>query len=434
MGEITQSARPENWGILPKLRRALLGTLAARRIVMSTRTEQTAARVEPFVESGEAFRRLGGVESVARRDRYDVVVIGGGQAGLSVGYYLRKRGLRFVILDASARVGDVWRKRWDSLRLFTPAKFDGLDGMKFPAPPNHFPTKDQMADYLEAYAARFQLPVRTGARVDRLYRRDGVFVVRAGATEVEANQVVVAMANYQSQRTPAFARDLRSDIAQVASCDYRNPDQLRDGDVLIVGAGNSGAEIAKELVRDHRVFVAGPSTGEAPFKVDSVAGRAILMRLLMRVMFHRVLTVKTPMGRKARPRIMKRGTPLIRVKSQDLAALGIERVPRMTGASQGLPLLEDGRVLNVANVVWCSGFAPGFSWIDRDDLPVLGDDGEPIHEGGVVPSAPGLYFVGLHFLYAMSSSMIHGVGRDAKRIAGAVAARSRSYELRSIAR
>src|SRR5262245_54626717 len=213
---------------------------------MSTTAQKSVAVVEPFIESGEAFRRLGGLESVAGRDHYDVIVIGGGQAGLSVGYYLRKRGLRFVILDANARVGDVWRKRWDSLRLFTYAKFDGLAGMKFPAPPNHFPTKDEMADYLEAYAARFQLPVRTGTRVDRLYRRDGVFVAVTGLVELEANQVIVAMSNWQSQRVPAFARDLRSDIAQLQSHDYRNPTQLREGGVLIVGAGNSGAEIAKD--------------------------------------------------------------------------------------------------------------------------------------------------------------------------------------------
>jgi putative flavoprotein involved in K+ transport len=250
--------------------------------------------------------------------------------------------------------------------------------------------------------------------------------------EIEANQVIVAMANYQSQRVPAFARDLRSDIAQLPSRDYRNPDQLREGGVLIVGAGNSGAEIAKELAGERPVWLAGPTTGEVPFKMDGFAARAILARLLMRVVFHRVLTIKTPMGRKARPRMMKRGTPLIRVKSRDLAALGIQRVPRVAGARQGLPALEDGRVLDVANVVWCSGFHPGFSWIDRD-LPVLGEDGEPLHEAGVVPSVPGLYFVGLHFLYAMSSSMIHGVSRDARRIAGAVAARARSYDVRTIA-
>jgi putative flavoprotein involved in K+ transport len=341
---------------------------------------------------------------------------------LSVGYHLRQRGLRFVILDGEARIGDAWRKRWDSLRLFTPAKLDGLDGMKFPAPPNSFPTKDEMADYLEAYAARFELPVRTGMRVERLQRRDGRFVVEAGGHTLEADQVVVAMSNYQHRRLPPFAAELRPDIVQIHSCDYRNPDQLRAGDVLIVGAGNSGAEIARELAsgrRVWRVWVAGPDTGEAPIRMDSVASRALLARLLMRVVFHRVLTIKTPLGRKARPKIISRGTPLIRVKTRDLVAAGVERVPRVAGAEGGWPALADGRVVEAANIIWCTGFHPGFSWID---LPIFDATGEPRHEAGVVPSAPGLYFVGLHFLYAMSSSMIHGVGRDARRIAGAVAA------------
>ena len=147
----------------------------------------------------------------------------------------------------------------------------------------------------------------------------------------------------------------------------------------------------------------------------------------------RVLTIRTPMGRKARSKFMTQGTPLIRVKSKELAALGVERVPRVAGVRDGRPVLEDGRVLDVANVVWCTGFHPGFSWIDPADLPVLGDDGEPIHDGGVVGGAPGLYFVGLHFLYAVSSTMIHGVGRDAQRIVDAIATRARAGELRAVA-
>ena len=400
---------------------------------MTTAADKSAARVEPFIESGEAFRRLGGLESPAVREHYDVVVIGGGQAGLSVGYYLRKRGLRFLILDGSKRIGDAWRKRWDSLRLFTPAKFDGLVGMKFPAPPNYFPTKDEMADYLEAYAARFELPVRTSSRVERLYRRDGRFVVKTGDLEVEANQVVVAMSNYQSHRLPAFASELRADVVQLHSCDYRNPAQLRDGPVLIVGAGNSGAEIAKELAGAHRIWMSGPTTGEVPFRVDGAPGLAFLSRLMLRFVFHRVLTIRTPMGRKVRPLFTKRGAPLIRIKSKHLTAAAVERVARVTGVRDGLPVLEDGRVLDAANVIWSTGFHPGFGWIDRNDLAVLGDDGEPIHDGGVVKDTPGLYFVGLHFLYSMSSAMIHGVARDARRIVDTVAARAPSYEVRAVA-
>jgi putative flavoprotein involved in K+ transport len=157
-----------------------------------------------------------------------------------------------------------------------------------------------------------------------------------------------------------------------------------------------------------------------PFKIDGLPARLFLYRLVMRFIFHRLLTIKTPMGRKARPKIMTQGTPLIRLKGKQLAAAGIKRVGRVAGVRDGLPVLDDGTVLDVANVVWCTGFHPGFSWID---LPVIDAHGEPIHDGGVVPAVPGLYFVGLHFLYAMSSTMIHGVGRDAKRIVDALAAR-----------
>jgi putative flavoprotein involved in K+ transport len=386
-----------------------------------------------FIESGEAFRRLGGLESPAARERYDVVVIGGGQAGLSVGYYLRKRGLRFVILDASERVGDVWRQRWDSLRLFTPAKLDGLVGMRFPAPPNSFPTKDEMGDYLESYAARFELPVRTRTRVERLFRRDGAFVVQTSGGEIEAGQVVVAMASYQRHKVPDFATALRRDIVQLHSLDYRNPAQLREGGVLIVGAGNSGAEIAKELAGRHDVWMSGRGTGEVPFKIDGFAARAFLARLVLRVVFHRVLTIRTPIGRKARPKFITQGGPLIRVKTRELVAAGVKRVPRVAEVRDGLPVLADGTVLDVANIIWCTGFHPGFSWIDPVDLPVVGDDGEPIHDGGVATGAPGLYFVGLHFLYSVSSTMIHGVGRDAKRIVDAIAGRARSIDVPAVA-
>jgi putative flavoprotein involved in K+ transport len=385
---------------------------------MDSTTKEMMERVGP-VESGEAFRRLGGLAEPRKREPYDVVVIGGGQAGLSVGYHLRRSGLRFLILDAGDRIGDAWRNRWDSLRLFTPAKLDGLAGMRFPAPPNSFPTKDEMGDYLEAYSARFALPVRTRARVDRLFRRNGGYVVKIGKEEIVAPQVVVAMASYQQPRTPAFARELREDIVQLHAADYRGPGQLREGGVLVVGAGNSGAEIAKELSRSHAVWVAGRDTGEIPFRIEGLAARLFLSRFVLRFVFHRILTVRTPIGRKARPQFIAKGGPLIRVKARDLLALGVKRVGRMTGVRDGLPMLADGTVLDVANVVWCTGFHPGFSWID---LPVLGEDGEPLHDRGVARGLPGLYFVGLHFLYAASSTMVHGVARDAARIAKAILA------------
>jgi putative flavoprotein involved in K+ transport len=232
------------------------------------------------------------------------------------------------------------------------------------------------------------------------------------------------MASYQVPRVPSFARELSSSIVQIHSRDYRNPSQLQDGPVLIVGAGNSGAEIAAEVSRSHETFVAGRDTGHVPFRMGSLTSRALLP-FLFRVVFHRVLTIRTPLGRKLRPRMVMHGGPLIRVKPKDLAAAGVRRVPRVASTSNGLPLLDDGRVLDVKNVIWCTGFTPGFSWID---LPVVGADDEPAHEGGIVQGEPGLYFVGLHFLYAFSSTMIHGIARDAERVATAIAARGPSHE------
>jgi len=358
-----------------------------------------------------------------RRDveRIETVVIGGGQAGLSVGYHLAQRGLPFVILDASRRIGDGWRNRWDSLRLFTPARYDGLDGLPFPAPPFTFPTKDEMADYLETYATRFALPVRTGVAVDGLSREGNRYLVSAGDLRFEADHVVVAMATYQKPRLPAFASALDPSIVQFHSTEYRSPSQLRAGGVLIVGAGNSGAEIGLELARAGRhVWMSGPDTGHVPFRPEGTLARLFLMRFLFRVVFHRVLTVDTPIGRKLRPRIIKSGAPLIRVKPRDLAAAGVERVGRTAGIRDGKPELTDGRVLDVSNVIWCTGFNLGESWIHR---PVFGDDGEPKQNRGVVENEPGLYFVGPHFLYSMSSTMIHGIGRDAKRVVDVIAAR-----------
>jgi putative flavoprotein involved in K+ transport len=354
--------------------------------------------------------------------RFDVIVIGGGQAGLSVGYHLARRGLRFVILDGHPRIGDAWRKRWDSLRLFSPARHDGLDGMPFPAPPTSCPTKDEMADYLEAYAAHFELPVLTGVTVTRLARAGAGFVIEAGERRFEAAQVVVAMADYQRPHIPEFARQLDPGIVQLHSGDYKNPAQLRAGGVLLVGAGNSGAEIAMELAPRHRVWMSGRHPGTVPFRFNSFLAKHLLIRLLFRLVFHRLLSVKTPIGRKARARGHAGGVPLIRQRPKQLAAAGVTRTTARTiGVRDGRPLLDDGSTLDVSNVIWCTGFRGNFPWID---LPIFDDQGSPRHANGVVTEVPGLYFVGLQFLYALSSSMIHGVGRDAARISDAVAARA----------
>jgi len=344
--------------------------------------------------------------------RVQTIIVGGGQAGLSVGYHLSRRGLPFLILDANTRIGDAWRNRWDSLKLFTPARSVGLPGFPFPMRGDLAPTKDQVADYLQAYADRFHLSVRNRINVDSLTKEGERFVITSGDLRFESENVVVAMANYQKPRTPAYARDLDPGIVQLHAHDYRNPSQLQDGGVLLVGVGNSGAEIGLELARTHRTWLSGKETGHMPFRIDSLIGRFIMTRLV-RFIGHHILTLGTPIGRKLRPKMLSHAAPLVRVRPIDLINAGVERVSRVVGVRNGKPLLSDDRILDIKNVIWCTGYDPGFSWIR---LPILGDDGQPMHQRGVVMNVPGMYFVGLHFLYSMSSATLIGVGRDANHV------------------
>jgi putative flavoprotein involved in K+ transport len=355
------------------------------------------------------------------RTRVQTLVIGGGQAGLCVGYYLQRQGLPFLIVDANKRVGDAWRNRWDSLRLFTPARYV-LPGLRLPVRGDSFASKDQIADYLQEYARRFQLPVRNGVRVRHVNQQGNRFVVDAGDHQFESENVVIAMANYQEPHTPDFATRLDPQIVQLHSHSYRNPSELRPGPVLVVGVGNSGADIAMELVKTHPTIVSGKEPGYIPWRIDTFISRNLLFRLV-RFVGHHVLSVKTPIGRKVRPQLLHRATSLIRVKPKDLVAAGIERVERTVGVKDGLPLTADGRTLAVKNVIWCTGYKHSFPWID---LPIFDQHGDPMHDKGEVTIVPGLYFVGLHFLYAMSSASFAGIARDAKRIAKAVGGRVRN--------
>ena len=356
-------------------------------------------------------------------ERIETVIIGGGQAGLTTAYHLAKRGRPFVILDANERVGDAWRTRWDSLRLFSPARYDWLPGWRFPASGWSYPTKDEMADYLEAYAVRFALPVRTGVRVEGVTRDGDRYVVRTDGHRFEADNVVVATGANRVPKVPALASELDPSIVQFHSSEYRRPSQLRDGDVLLVGAGNSGAEISFEASRSHRTWLSGPDTGHLPVRHGGPASRFVLP--FMRFLGHHVLNLGTPIGRRVGPKLATKATPLIRLKQKDLAAAGVELVPRVVGARDGSPVLEDGRVLDVANVVWCTGFRTDFGWID---LPIFSEDGQPLHHRGIVDSELGLSFVGLVFQYSLTSDILPSRGRDAEYVATHIAARARSTE------
>lgn len=352
----------------------------------------------------------------------DAVVIGGGQAGLAIGYHLMRQDRDVVILDAHERVGDAWRLRWDSLRLFTPAKYDGLPGMPFPGDGLAFPSKDELADYLETYARRFQLPVRTGVRVDGLWREDGLFVVSAGDRRWTAERVIVTTGAFHEPRVPDFARRLGASVVQLHSAEYRNPGQLQPGPALVVGLGNSGAEIALELSRTHPTSVSGTPGGELPVRHGRAAARFIFP--IVRFGGLHVLSFGSPIGRRVLPQLANHTAPLIRTRRKELAAAGVASVGRVTGVSDGLPVV-DGRALAVTNVIWCTGFQSDFGWMQ---VPAFDEAGRIRQWRGVVESVPGLYVLGLDFMYSVNSDSLPGIVRDAAYLARHIAAERRVSE------
>jgi putative flavoprotein involved in K+ transport len=359
-----------------------------------------------------AYGRGSEQEDEMSTERFETVVVGGGQAGLAVGYHLSREQRDFVILDAGERVGDPWRARWPSLRLYSPARLDGLPGMPFPAPRHYWPTANEFADFLESYAERFALPVRPRVRVDRISRKGEGYLVTAGEERFEADNVVVATGVMQEPVVPAFAGELDPRIRQLHSHEYRSPEGLRPGRVLVVGASHSGSDIAYEVAATHETILAGRDTGGIP--VPLLSRRMRLAWPVLRFLSTRVLTVDTPLGRRMRPEVRTHGAPLIRFKTHDLLAAGVERVySRVAGVQGGLPQLDDGRVLDVANVIWCTGFRPDYSWLD---LPLEYEDGFPKQYRGAVDGLPGLYFVGMLFLHSFSSMLVLGAGRDGKRV------------------
>ena len=339
--------------------------------------------------------------------RYDVVVVGGGQAGLAMGQQLAARDIDFVILDERPQVGDQWRHRWDTLRLFTPAKYSGLPGMVFPSPSAHLPDKDEVADYLVRYAERFSLPIHSGTRVTALRREGELFVLDTDATTYEARQVVVATGPFQQPYRPPVAAALDASIHQVHSSEYRNPFELPEGSVLVVGAGSSGAQLALELARFRKVWLSGPDTGHMPRRL---LGRDIFDWMWP---FFKGATLHTRRGRSLRRRARVGGDVLIGIPERTLQEAGVTRVPRLGAHRGGWPICGD-TVVQPRVVLWCTGFRPDYQWID---LPVLDDDGRPRHLRGIASDCPGLYFLGLRFQYRMTSSLIGGVGDDAAFLA-----------------
>jgi len=359
--------------------------------------------------------------SINHGSEVDTIIVGGGQAGLALGYWMAKQGRGFLIVDQHQRPGEAWRQRWDSLRLFTPAKYDGLPGSPFPGDPLAFPTKDQLADYLEDYVGRFDLPYVPGVKVDGISPDGEGFVLRGGGREWRSKNVVIATGGHRIPKVPAFAAELDPGIVQLHSQDYKNPGQLMEGAALVVGLGNSGAEIALELSQSRPTFLAGRPSAELPLRHGRTAARWGLP--VVRFLGLHVLNLNTPIGRKAAPKFRSMAAPLIRTKSKDLAAAGVQLSPRVAGVRDGSPVLEDGTLVEAANVIWCTGYHEDYSWVN---LPAFDLQGEPQQTRGVANNVPGLYFLGQEFLYSAASATLPGVCRDARYLAGRVAARSSS--------
>ena len=353
----------------------------------------------------------------------ETLIIGAGQAGLATGYHLQRLGRPFIIVDGNQRIGDNWRQQWDTLKLYSPAKYDGLPGLGFPAESWSYPGKDQVADYLEKYAIHADLPVRMSTRVDRLEARPlGGFTATIGENTITCDNVVVATGSFgRTPHVPDFAAELEPSIQQLHSSEYRRPSQLANGRVLVVGASHSGCDIAYEAAQTLPTTLCGRDCGQIPLHWDSRMLR--LMFPVIVFMWRHVVTRRTPIGRKQMPEVRHHGGPMLRVKREHLEERGVERVlSRVVGVQDGLPLLDDGRVIDAATVVWCTGFKQAFDWIK---LPIFGEDGYPEEYRGVVDTVPGLFFCGLSFQFAFASMVLPGVGRDAEHVARQIAARSR---------
>ncbi|MBT8159733.1 MULTISPECIES: NAD(P)/FAD-dependent oxidoreductase [Arthrobacter] len=347
----------------------------------------------------------------------ETVIVGGGQAGLATAYWLTRAGRECVVLEARDRVGDQWRERYDSLRLFTAARVDGLPGMPFPGRKSAWPTGRELADYLENYAANLGAAVRTGVRVlDVEVVTGGGFAVSTTDGDLQAVNVVLAAGSDASPKVPDVAAQLDPGIRQLHSSQYHNPAQLLQGPVLVVGASQSGADLALEAAHaGHQTWLSGRNHGQIPIN-ERIAGPLFWFAA------NHVLTLRTPIGRKLRPAIRRGGSPLIRTKRADLDAAGVHRMTaRTVGSQDGRPVLEDGTVLDVANVLWCTGYRPDYSFVHP---AAIGPDGYPAETGGAADGVPGLFYVGLIFQSGFYSHLVGGAGRDARVIADRISART----------
>ena len=338
---------------------------------------------------------------------FDVVVIGAGQAGLAIGYFLARQSRRFVILDSADFVGAAWRSRWDSLVLFTPRCYNSLPGLAFPGNPDGYPTRDEVVVYLEQYANTFELPLELGSEVRSLAMNGGTFLLELGGRTIEADQVVVATGPFQTPRVPSFASRLAPDVFQTHSLGYRTPSEVPDGTVVVVGGGNTGYQVARELSTTHHVHLA-------------VGGRQtpLPQRLLGRDLFWWLTAtrlLKTTVDSRLGQKLSRRDT-LIGSSPRALKRAGVQMKPRVSDASGRMVSFADGSDLSVDAVIWATGFGLDHSWIQ---LPVHTVDGAVRHQRGVT-EIPGLYFLGLPWQHTRGSALLGWVKDDAEYLAGRI--------------
>ena len=340
----------------------------------------------------------------------DVVVIGAGQAGLAVGHHLRDARSSFRILEAGESVGMAWRQRWDSLVLFTSRRFDALPGMAFPGDPDGYPTRDETVAYLESYAASFELPIEFLSPVSSLVRSENGFILSVPSGSIAAEQVVVATGPFQSPSIPPVSRELSQDVQQMHSLDYRRPEDIADGSVLVVGGGNTGFQIARELSAARAVTLAVGSR-QTPLP-QRLLGRDLFWWLTKLGLLQK--SVDSRIGRRAQGR-----ETLIGSNSRDLRnRYGVIVKPRATGAKGRAVSFADGTELEVDAVIWATGYRPDHSWIK---LPIFNPDGSLRHRRGVT-DVPGLYFLGLPWQYTRGSALLGFVKDDARYIADQIEA------------
>ena len=345
-------------------------------------------------------------------ERYEAVVVGAGQAGLAIGRELAGAGRRFVILEAGSAVGAAWRERWDSLVLFTPRRYSGLPGLPFPGDPDGYPTRDEVVAYLERYASELELPVRLDSPVRSLRATaGGRFLVELDGGPIEADAVVVATGPFGAPFVPGVAAGLGPAVRQLHSVEYRRPADVPSGRVLVVGGGNTGFQLAKELAATHDVELA-VGTKQTPLP-QRLLGRDLFWWLTTTGILSK--TVETRLGRRARERDTLIGSSPRRLQRRH----GVRLRPRVVSAEGRTVGFADGTELEVDAVLWATGYRPDHAWIA---LPVFDGDGRLRHRRGVT-DVPGLFFLGLSWQHTRGSALIGFVGDDATFVAEQVAKR-----------